>query len=259
MDLAHFLTRRYMQMLFATPRGRAHLLTQVSDAESNGESTLFDRAIDKVDDPELAKMVAKHRDDETRHAALFRARAEAQGVPVREAPAHLRIIDRLDRALGGFFDRPMRDRRDVMDAYLLLQVIEERAVTMFPIFEEAFATIDPETAHVFGLVSRDEERHLRYCHAIAKRYAPSPAVLASTLAEFRALETECFMENGRANMDYTRDQGLLEHAPVGALTFRAITGVTRAMGVQQRTPYWGTAPGTVRVGSGTVRSAAVAA
>ena len=87
-------------------------------------------------------------------------------------PNELKLIDRLDRAVGGFFAQPIRDRRDVMQAYLMLQVIEERALTQFALFEVAFRGSDDETADVIAGIARDEERHLKYCHAIARRYAP---------------------------------------------------------------------------------------
>src|SRR5262245_10380525 len=101
------LTLRFMGQLAETPAGRAHLLNQVADAEDNGESEIFARLLSQVDDPELKKMIAKHQEDEVRHGALFRARRDATGVVTGPVPENLRLLDRLDRAAGGFLTRPI--------------------------------------------------------------------------------------------------------------------------------------------------------
>ena len=53
---------------------------------------------------------------------------------------------------------------------------------------------------MFEEVARDEDRHLRYCHAISRRYAETEAVRIATLARFRVAEAEAFRDNGNANM-----------------------------------------------------------
>ena len=202
------LMNRWLTHLCGSPEGRAHMLNQVAEAESNGESTIFERALARVDDPELAKMIRVHQADEVRHAALFHECLARTGIDPGPAPPELRIIDRLDRALDGFFDHAISDRKGVMEAYLLLQVIEERAVTQFPVFERGFrAAGDAHAADTFAAVARDEERHLRYCHAIARRYAPDTRTHDETLARFRTVEAQAFQENGRANMQHTLRKG----------------------------------------------------
>lgn len=238
MDFNDRLMLRYFRHVVATPEGRAHVLNQVADAENNGEQAVFDRALAHADDPELARMIQRHQADEVRHAELFRARIPATGVEPPPVPSHLKMIDRLDRALGGFFARPIRDRRDVMEAYLLLQVIEERACTLFPIFEEGFRDVDPVTAGVFAEVSRDEERHLKYCHAIARRYAPSAEVHDRTLRELRRVEARCFAENGFANMRHAVPRGFLDVGPVAAYGWLALGAASRVLRPEPPTRFW---------------------
>jgi rubrerythrin len=158
-----------------------------------------------VEDPALQKMIKKHEEDEVRHAQLFRARLAAQNATPLEVPSELRLIDRLDRRLGGFFDRPIDGGRGVMEAYTLLQVVEERALTQFTVMERAFREVDPETADVFVEVAKDEERHLKYCQAIAKRYAPSEAERQWLLAGFRLIEAETYRENMRNGLAWALD------------------------------------------------------
>ncbi|MGZ3441926.1 MAG: ferritin-like domain-containing protein, partial [Polyangia bacterium] len=206
--------------------GRAHLLNQAADAEGNGENGFFEHILAHVDDPALQKMITKHRDDELRHEQLFLAARDKTGLDVGPVPNELKLIDRLDRAVGHFFDHPIRDRRDIMQAYLMLQVIEERALTQFALFELAFRPVDPETADVIRGIADDEERHLKYCHAIARRYAPDERTQRDTLRELRELEARAFAENGRANMDHLFDRGWVAINPVEKFFWKAVNGIS---------------------------------
>ena len=103
MDLREYLTHRFMKALLKTPEGRAHLLNQVADAEDNGEASIFDQALSWVTDPKLKRIIDHHRSDEIRHGQLLRARRDATGAKVEPVPDHLKILDRIDAKLGGFF------------------------------------------------------------------------------------------------------------------------------------------------------------
>jgi rubrerythrin len=211
---------RFIRKLVATPEGRAHLLDQVADAESNGELDIFERLLDRVNDGSLQKMIRKHREDEIRHEALFRACANRQGVRRDPVPRELQLIDRIEEKFGGFDNAGLETAHQVMEAYALLQVIEERAITQFPLMEKAFREVDPATADVFVEVARDEERHLRYCHAITRVYAPSPEVLEETLARYRIAEAEAFGANSEANMEYVIRRGWVAQGPLDRFLMR---------------------------------------
>ena len=212
MNLRDRLSLQYTRLLAATPEGRAHVLNQVADAESSGEAQIFDQALARVDDPHLARMIEKHRGDEIRHAELFRARLADTGVDPGPVPENLKMMDRLDRKLGGFLGKPITDSRGVMEAYVVLQVVEERALHQFALIAQAFEATDPQTSRVFEEVGRDEERHLKYCHAISRRYAPDEATRVATLREYRQIEAECFRDNSAANMDYTLEHKFVANA-----------------------------------------------
>lgn len=226
MTLRDRLTLRFVDRVITSPAGRAHLLNQAADAEGNGENGFFEHVLAHVDDPQLQKMIVKHRADELRHEQLFLAARDKTGIDPGPVPDELKLIDRLDRAVGHFFAQPIRDRRGVMEAYLMLQVIEERALTQFALFELAFRGVDDETADVITGIAADEERHLKYCHAIARRYAPSDTVQRDTLRELRQLEARCFAENGRANMDYLFGRGIVAVHPVEKWFWQAVNGLS---------------------------------
>src|SRR4051812_19354298 len=178
----------FMRRLVATGAGRAHLLTLVADSERNDEGRIFTALERYADEPWLARVVRRHSEDEARHAALLEARIVANGAGRPKLPERLDLLRQLDRALDGVMSRPISSREDVMRAYLLLQVVEERAVSQLPLFIEAFAEVDPETSATFAVLLRDEQRHLGYCHAVARRCAPSLAVHDQTLKHLREVE-----------------------------------------------------------------------
>ena len=208
----------FTQRLVSTPEGRAHVLATVADAESSGEAQIFDRALAHVDDPELQTLIKKHRADELRHEQLFRDRLARTGIQVT-VPPELRIIDRLNAAVGGLLDQPITDGRGVMRAYLLLQVIEERATLQFPVMAEALRPVDPGSAAVFEAVLADERRHLKYCQAIARRYAPGEAERAATLLEYRQKEARAFKDNQLVTGAHVISSGLMGRGPA-ALAWR---------------------------------------
>lgn len=240
-QLNQLLGRHFLDRLVATPRGRAWILWQASEAESDDEGRFFDLLLERVDDPELHRLIRRHQADETRHAALYAECAERAGAPRPIIPPEMKLLDRVDRALGGFFDGFQADRRSVMEAYLLLQVLEERAVTQFAMLERAFRSRDPRTADVIQQVSEDEERHLKYCRAISRRYAPDEATHAAELHRFRDVESRAFAEHSRANMRHALDNGLLAGPRVEALLWRGLLALGDRRQPAIRTRFWGQA------------------
>ena len=212
MDLSPLRERlnlSYLRRLLSTSAGRAHVLAQMADAEASGEARVFDAALARVQDPELQRLIGKHRDDEIRHEALFRAQYARNSTSELRVPPELRLIDKLDRELGSLLSREVVDDQGVLEAYSLLQVLEERAVITFGLFIRAFAEVDQETAGVFAEVLEDEKRHLKYCVAIARRYAGSEEQRLAALERARKAEAKSFEENQLANMGFTLGHGLM--------------------------------------------------
>jgi rubrerythrin len=226
------LASRFLRLLVQSPEARAFILQQAAEAESTDEGALFDHVLAHVDDPELAKMVRKHRDDEIRHAEMFREQVKRQGVPPGDVPNDLRVIDNIDRHLGGFFDKPITDRRGVMETYLLLQVVEERALHQFGLLERAMRRVDVPAADTIAAIAKDEARHLRYCHAISRRYAPSEATRVAALKKLRRVEAEAFRDHSSRNLKHMLDRGFLP--PLPTLVWRGIQAVTSR---SQALPY----------------------
>ena len=67
---------------------------------------------------------------------------------------------------------------------------------------------------------------MKYCHAIARRYAPDERTQRDTERELRALEAVGFAENGRANMEYLFDRGFVAVNPVEKWFWQAVNGLS---------------------------------
>jgi rubrerythrin len=234
MDLLKRLNLRYMDKLFSSSEGRAHVLAQAADGEASGESAIFENALGVVGDPELQRVIRRHRQDELRHEQLFRARLAAQNAPC-ELREELRFVKRLDHELGGIIDRPIRDARGVLEAYCFLQVLEERACFSFELFIVAMEKPDPETARTIAEILDDERRHLKYCAAVARRYAASEEERRAILERMRLVEARVFQENQLANMRYTLSRGLIG-GPLETALWQAVRVLSRALPMRPPTP-----------------------
>jgi rubrerythrin len=242
MTLNDTLTLAFFERLVSTPEGRAHVLATCADAESTDEGRVFEHLLDQVDDPELKRLVKRHQEDELRHAELFRNCLARTGVKPPVVPDHLKLLGRVDALTGNVMHEPITSRAGVMRAYLVLQVLEERATTQFPIHIRAYDRVDPESARVVRGILADEERHLKYCRAISRRYAPDEATLRDELARLRHAEARAFADNSRANMDYVRDRGLVTFGALEGVFWGALQAITGTVRREVRTPYWSELP-----------------
>ena len=201
-------TRLFLTRLVASAPGRAHVLSLAVDAEEGDEGGVFDRLAQAVDEPRLAELVRRHRDDEARHAGMYRDRLDRLGLTLQPVPVQLKLIGRLAQMAGGW-DRPVDTADEIVRTYALLYAVEERGVHQFPLFASVWATVDPDTARTYLEVTADERRHLGYCKAIGRRYAPSPERWHAALSDARKIESRCFRQIGIANLAYAFRTGLL--------------------------------------------------
>jgi rubrerythrin len=231
MSVEMSIGRVFLRSLASHPAGRAHLLSLMVAAEEGDEVGVFDQLIRKADDPELAKLVRRHKEDEERHAGMYRACLARNGLALREVPDELLIIRQVGREAGGVFAAGLAGdtaegistREDVMNTYALLLAIEERGVQRFPLIGAEFRRIgDVETADTFDRVTADERRHTKYCAAIGRRYAPDEATWNRAASKFRAVEERAFARVGMAGIVYAVKEGLVFRNAAGRLAGAAI-------------------------------------
>jgi hypothetical protein len=216
---------RFFDRLAASARGRAFIFKFLVGAEEGDEAGVFDHLLARVDDPELKKIVRIHRDDETRHAEVFRECMARQGVDAASLPEPIPVVPIIDRRVGGLGERFVADRAGVMEAYVLLQVIEERGAAQYPRFARAMADRDPRSAEVIMKVVRDEERHIKYAKAVSRRYAPDEATLARTLARYRVAEAAAFLDHGRLFLAQAVANDLLDVGTIERWAWRGVAAL----------------------------------
>lgn len=221
MSFRQSLRRHYFRRLAETPRGRAHILLIAAEAEEADEGEIFEQLRTRVSDAKLQKLAERHGADEERHAALFRKRLEDVGFADLPAlPGSLKLIRRINAEVG-LFERGIRTDEDVMLAYAMLLVIEERGTEQFPELAQALRPHDEESANLFERVAADEARHVKYCEAIGPRYAPDRATWERTVATCRAVESRALDAIGAADMAYTLSHGVVRAPRVARWAARA--------------------------------------
>ena len=244
--LSNRISLAFLKDLVATPRGRALLLSQVADAEAEGESGVFERlAALTRSDPLLCKMISRHAADEVAHASAINARIDALGVARPMLPESLNMVRTLQAEVG-VFARPLTTRADVMRAYLFLQMLEERVIGQLANFIEALRPVDAKTAELFESIRRDEQRHLLYCYAISTRYAPSLDELDRTLRLYRRAEAGVFARNGAVSMRFMVSQGVLDDRPIRSWLWKTVAVVACWLTARQYEPTFSYRTPTLR-------------
>ena len=221
-----FVRREIMRQ----PLAKAFNLSAYAEAEAGDEGLVFERALKRASDPQVEKMIRLHDADEQRHARMFEERREELELPRFPIPRRLRTIERLSELAGGVLDRPMTSDEDVVAAYQLLFVVEERATLEFSRAIVALeATGDEETAEVFRQIAQDEVRHLAYCKAVGRKYEASPGAFEEGLETFRQLEAESYKRQAEATVDHMIEVGALQLRGARGLVIRAILAVGRGL------------------------------
>lgn len=185
-----------------------HMLSVSVEAEEGDEGGIFAQLADWFDDSRLRRIVERHRDDEDRHAQLFRDCLGRLGLQKSSVSDDLQLIRRIADATGS--GEGIRSADDVVASYALLLAIEKRGVEQFPLIADAYRPVDPETAEVYLRVARDERGHVRYCEMIGRSFAEDDITWERAVARARALEATAFLEVGVANLSYCGERGWVQ-------------------------------------------------
>lgn len=231
MNLERAIRKRFLRRLVETPQGRAHLLNLMVVGEEADEVGVFDRLAALADDEAGRKAVLRHKADEERHAALYRSCLARTGIEPRPVPERLMLVRRIVRKSEDVFAAGIESgsaeridsRQDLMNTYAMLLVIEERALQQFPVVGRLFrAAGDAATADVFEQVANDERRHVKYCQALGRRYAPNAATWERAIARYRSIEAEAYREIGFATIGDAFAHDLLHFGLPGRLLGRLL-------------------------------------
>jgi len=181
----------------------------MAQAKSVDATAAFVSARDKIEDPELSQLLHEHALKQAQHAERLNAHATALRVHADPAPAHLSYISLMDRALGGYFSDALSSPSEIAEAYLLRLVCEERALSQYQAYAQAFAAAGREDiAATLQRIVLDNERHLRALHAVVQRFSPSRVMTAATLAHWRRFEARVYGELERATVRFAVVRGI---------------------------------------------------
>jgi rubrerythrin len=224
MSLEIAIRKKFLRRLLETPEGRAHVLNLMVNGEEADEAGVFDRLAALAEDESGRKAALRHKADEERHAALYRSCLARTGVRPRPVPDRLMLVRRIVRRSRDKFAAGVAagnaegidSRQDLMNTYAMLLVIEQRALKQFPVLGALFrAAGDAKTADVFDRVANDERRHVKYCQAMGRRYAPDAATWERAVARYRAIEAEAYREIGLATIGDALTHDLLGFGRAG--------------------------------------------
>jgi hypothetical protein len=209
MNIHHQMHRWFLRELLSTARGRAFVLTQASELAAAATRRILVPPPTGAWDAPLDTMIARHRSDELRHAALCGECAARQGAPPLEIPSALRHLDAIEPRLDAV---PGRDETPV-GRLLVVQVLEERAIQDLRALASALRPFDPRSAGIMVEIAATERRHLREYEAAVRASVPARDVTARLLSELRRAEALAYREHTRACVDY-----LVAHGFVGSRT-----------------------------------------
>jgi rubrerythrin len=190
------------------PEGRQHILSLSVEAEEGDEGGVFDQLLGFIDDPKLHRIAERHRDDETRHARLFRDCLSRLGLEKQPVPEDLRIIRNIAKATGTS-DWAIHNHDEAVFAYALLLATERRGVERFPLIAAAFEPFDSQTAQVYLRVTADERGHVRYCQRVGRHLSPSDDYWEAATKVAEDLESAAFAEVSAKNLSYCQAHGWL--------------------------------------------------
>ena len=237
------ITLLFLRRVASTPRGQAHLLQHLANAESEGEIPLFDVVAEYMErawkDEGRAKLARIHREDETRHVGMLEGEiARLLKNPLEaQLPASMSFVPLLGERLAPIRKSRIDSDQDVAEFYSALMAIEVRTAHNLKLFAMAFRENQNDIgAQILESIANDEIRHPGYCRSILGRCEISPVDLGRTLRKWSLIEAWAFARLNALDLEFTSHRGLLPlHAFWVSLARRAAGAETqRALRILER-------------------------
>ena len=154
--------------VWSDPHRRARKLLTFAETEADGCRDLA-RAAELTQDASLRRLYLRHADDESRHAALFRARGRAllASLPRSIAGGEANWLSPGERGLDDL--RVEGQSEETLLAFLHLS--EKAAAHRFALYLEVLDA-DRDTRDVFARILEDEEFHMSYTRKQLARLSP---------------------------------------------------------------------------------------
>jgi len=179
MELSDLFLRARSRAVWADPARTLLTLESFARTEADGGRDIA-MAARRVTDAELRRHLARHAEDEARHAELFRQRVEelrsaggaqlaaasAAGADVAGDPAYDLSRGRPAHEVDahGFLTLGLLDELGEVSYVAMLHVAEERAARLFRVHAD-LTRGDPATHAIFEAILRDEQYHVAWTRA----------------------------------------------------------------------------------------------
>ena len=157
-DIASHVIAGLVRWRSRLPGWQLQVLERLSEAEASSV-VLLKAAHSAVTDSRLRGLLARHIEDEEKHARLFGERWQARradaGLPYAELPS-------ITLEVG--------DRMSVLELMALFEVGELRGFQAISQYPNLFSN-DPETVRTMEIVCKDERFHAGYVHQQMERWS----------------------------------------------------------------------------------------
>lgn len=128
-----------------------------------------------VHDPQLAPKIERHGADEDKHGRIFRALLRERGLAPVEVPLEVDYCGLLERQGIGLRHERLRSKEplvveEVIWYLAFSRVTEQRASEEMRLLLRVFSN-DSRLGKAIRVISKDEDKHLAYCHEELLRLA----------------------------------------------------------------------------------------
>ena len=232
-SVAFTIKRLWFRDVLRAPRARCFLWSLYYAGEAYAELHPDEVFIARLASP-LDRLLARHLDDETRHATVFRRLLAAEGespwplAPHEDLGFHLLTNVVPDVVAAARDDRPFT-RVETMRYMAFLHALESRSIGDLVALREAARSVgDDGLASDLAGILGDERFHASYTHRAFHDLAGDEAEARACFDAIRRAERHHYGRALRRYIERFRQLGAVPRDTAGRLRWAAMAGLARA-------------------------------
>ena len=206
-DVILSVNRRFTRKLADDPAALAVLFRSLRDAESDGESVIFDMALPRVP-AKLVHIVRTHAADEERHEGMMEEILERLGHRGDSDGGHASAVPYIDEAAGTILTAAAESDLELGRAYLLVYALERRLSAQLSQLARGIEHKRPEIAAMVREVAEDEKKHIGWCGVVSYHLIGDADVWEAERQAMIELETRTYPRLLAQNLNAMLDEGL---------------------------------------------------
>lgn len=225
------INRRFTTKLAEDPAALAVLFRSLRDAESDGESVIFDMALPRVP-RKLEHLVRTHANDEERHEAMMSEVLEMLGCDADSDGDHVSAVPYIDEAAGTILTAAAESDVDLGRAYLLVYALERRLSAQLSQLAAGIEHARPEIAAMVREVAADEMKHIGWCGVVSHHLIGDTARWEAERDAMIELESRTYPRLMAQNLNAMLDEGLTNMSTVERAFWRCAAWVADRLPAQ---------------------------